>query len=316
MGAMIRSALPSRKLGKGSTAVVTTNLPPAESGSRETVAALIGRAAERLARAGTPTPRLDAEVLIRHALGIDRTRLFLRLSEPLGDDDAATVASLIDRRLAGEPVAYITGTREFMGLPFIVTPDVLVPRPETELLVEWALETIGEWDQATVVDIGTGSGAIAISIAALAPASAAVSVTGIDVSERALSVAARNTVRIAPRHPVTLLQGSLAEPIREPVDLVLANLPYLTPEQIASNPALRAEPRIALDGGAQGLDLVGELVRSLPRVLSPSGAAGLELDPTQCEAVRSALTDAFPVHDVRIIADLAGHERHVVMRKV
>lgn len=294
---------------------MTTNLPPAESGSRETLATLIRRAAERLARAGISTPRLDAEVLLRHALGIDRTRLFLRLSEPLGDDDARTFASLIDRRLAGEPVAYITGTREFMGLPFIVTPDVLVPRPETELLVEWALETIAGRDTATVVDIGTGSGAIAISIAALAPASATVSVVGIDISERALAVATRNLTLIAPRHPVTLRQGSLAEPIREPVDLVLANLPYLTPEQISSNPVLSAEPRVALDGGTQGLDLVDELVRSLPRVLSPSGAAGLELDPTQCEAVRTALTDAFPGHDVRIITDLAGHPRHVVMRQ-
>lgn len=292
-----------------------TDLSPAQSGTRETLATLIARAASCLAEAGVSTPRLDAEVLLRHTLGVDRTRLFLRLSEPVADDDAAAFTSLIDRRLAGEPVAYITGTREFMGLPFIVTPDVLVPRPETELLVEWALETIGERDEVSVVDIGTGSGAIAISIAALAPEPAAVSVIGTDISEQALAIAARNLARIAPRHPMTLLRGSLTDPIREPVDLVLANLPYLTPEQIASNPALESEPRIALDGGTRGLDLVDELVRSLPRVLAPTGAAGLELDPEQCEVVRSKLARTFPDHDVRIIPDLAGLDRHVVMRK-
>lgn len=295
---------------------MTTDLPPAESGSRETLATLIARAVARLVEAGIPTPRLDAEVLLRHTLGIDRTRLFLRLSESVADDDAAAFTGLIERRRAGEPIAYLTGTREFMGLPFIVTPDVLVPRPETELLVEWALETIGDRDTATVVDIGTGSGAIAISIAALAPETATVSVFGTDISERALSVAARNLARIAPRHPVTLLRGSLTEPIREPVDLVLANLPYLTPEQIASNPALEPEPRIALDGGPRGLDLIDELVRSLPRVLAPTGAAGLEIDPKQCEVVRSTLARTFPDHNVRIIPDLAGLDRHVVMRKV
>lgn len=270
-------------------------------------------ATSRLAQAGVATPRLDAEILLRHTLGNDRTRLFLRLPERVGDDIEAAFDALIDRRHTGEPIAYITGTREFMSLPFIVTPDVLIPRPETEQLVEWALGIIGEGDRARVVDIGTGSGAIAISIAALAPRSADVSVIGTDISAAALSVARRNSIRIGADR-VTFLQGSLGEPIHETVDLVLANLPYLTPGQIVANHDLEIEPRIALDGGAYGLDLVDELIRDLPRILAPRGAAGFELDSAQCQRVCSALEEAFPVHDVGIITDLSGRERHVVMR--
>jgi release factor glutamine methyltransferase len=139
-------------------------------------------------------------------------------------------------------------------------------------------------------------------------------VIGTDISEAALTIARENLARIAPPHPVTFLRGSLAEPIQAQVDLVLANLPYLTPAQIAGNHDLDAEPRVALDGGAHGLDLVNELIQNLPHLLKPAGAAGFELDPGQCHTVRSALAEAFPDHDVRIMSDLGGHARHVVMR--
>ncbi|MDQ3539405.1 MAG: peptide chain release factor N(5)-glutamine methyltransferase [Chloroflexota bacterium] len=304
----------SHNTGKDQHALVSMNASRSDTDPPLTLAALMRSATSRLANAGIVTPRLDAEILLRHTLGINRTRLFLRLPESVGDDNASTFAALIDRRIAGEPIAYITGAREFMGLPMVVTPDVLIPRPETELLVEWALSTIRAGERVKVVDIGTGSGAIAISIAAHAPRSADVTVIGTDVSLAALSVAERNLARILPPHPVTFRQGSLGEPIHEPVDLVLANLPYLTTGQIAANPDLDIEPRIALDGGSRGLDLVDKLVWDLPRILSPRGAAGFELDPAQCQPVRSALKAAFPNHDVRIITDLAGRERHVVMR--
>ncbi len=280
---------------------------------------LLRNATERLASAGLATPRLDAEVLLRHVLGIDRAQLFLLLPDPAGEGLGEALDVLIGRRLAGQPVAYLTGTREFMGLPFRVDPAVLIPRPETELLVEWALDWLNPRERATVVDAGTGSGAIAISLAALAPAGLALTVVATDVSGPALAMARRNAGRHGAlvRSRLSFVRGSLLEPIDGPVDLVLANLPYLTPDQVAENPDLAAEPALALAGGADGLDLVRSLIVDLPRVLAARGAArraaGFELDPSQTETVATLLRAAFPAARVGTISDLAGLPRHVIM---
>lgn len=268
----------------------------------------------RLASAGIETARLDAEVLLRHVAGLDRAELFLLLPEPVPSGLEPQFSALVERRIGGEPVAYIVGRREFMGLPFRVAPGVLIPRPETELLVGWALATIAGKSSGTVVDVGTGSGAIAISIASLG--SPATRIIATDVSATALAIVRDNAATLlddAQRSRLGFRQGSLLEPIDRSVDVVLANLPYLTLEQVTGNPDLGAEPRLALDGGPDGLDLVRALVADLPRVLAPGGAVGLELDPSQSVEVTELLGSLFPERTIRTIHDLAELARHVVM---
>lgn len=289
-----------------------------------TIVGLLRRATDRLTAAGLETPRLDAEVLLRHLLGIDRTSLFLRYHDPAPDGAAAVLDALIDRRLAGEPVAYLIGEREFLGLPFRVTLDVLVPRPETELLVEWATAWIGAGgrETATVIDVGTGSGAIAIGLAHLAPVDWVGTVLAIDVSAAALAIASANATRLAAATGdarlagIRFRQSDLLGAVTEPLDLVLANLPYLLPGQVEGNAELAAEPRQALVGGPDGLDLIRRLIDDTPRLLTDDGAMAMELDPSQAGAVAILLREREPEARVTVHRDLAGRERFVTLERV
>ena len=267
------------------------------------------------ARGGSDTPRLDAEVLLRHVLQTDRADLFARLTDPLPPASAAAFLTLLGRRIAGEPIAYLVGEKEFMGLPIQVGPGVLVPRPETELLVEWALRWLSDRPDAVVVDVGTGSGAIALAVAAGLPPGSRARIIAADESAEALAWAARNRWALA-LDTVELVRGDLTTWLAPATaDLVLANLPYLTPDQIAENPLLAAEPEGALLGGADGLDLIRRLVADLPRVLAPGGAIGLELDPGQTAQVTALLAETLPGLRIETIADLAGLLRHVVAER-
>lgn len=279
-----------------------------------TVAQALHYARAMCEQAGSETPRLDGEVLLRHVLGVDRAALFARLNDAVAPAQAAAFLTLLGRRVAGEPVAYLTGIKEFMGLGFSVGPGVLIPRPETELLVEWALQRIGAPPPpGAILDIGTGSGAIALSLAANLPAGSHPALVASDVSAAALRYARRNRAALALDGRVALVRGDLAGWCADgAAGLVLANLPYLTPEQVASNPWLVAEPAGALVSGADGLDLLRRLLADLPRLLAPNGAAGLEIDPAQAGTVVGLLADALPGRRVRIIDDLAGSTRHVV----
>jgi release factor glutamine methyltransferase len=287
-----------------------------EHPAAETISDALRRGKKRLSSAGSPTPGLDAEVLLRHVLGIDRTPLFVRLPGPIAADALATYDALIEERTRDTPVAYLTGEREFMGLTFEVIPGVLVPRPETELLVSWAVSWLRERERepVTVVDVGTGSGAIAISVAVAMGPDWQGRVIASDISLDALSVATRNRARLDLHQHVAIIHGSLLSWVRGPVDLILANLPYLRPEQIAENPSLAAEPRLALDGGPDGLDLIGQILAGAPRVLAAGGAIGLEIDPSQRDHVVNLARKLFQAADVQVLRDLAGLDRHVTIQ--
>jgi release factor glutamine methyltransferase len=278
-----------------------------------TVSRILRTARARLAEAGLETPGLDAEVLLRHILGWDRTQILSRPEVVVAADDSVRYEELLRQRLNGAPVAYLTGEREFMGLPFLVNPAVLVPRPETEILVEWAADWLRPGGRNRVVDVGTGSGAIALSLAHLLGIDWSGEIAGIDVSAEALRVAGRNRTNFGLDARVALRAGYLLREEQGPFDLILANLPYLRPDQVDGNAEIATEPRLALDGGADGLDLVRELLADAPRVLAPGGAIGLEIDTSQAQAVQDLALATFPQSIVTVLHDLAGHARHVIV---
>jgi len=291
----------------------SVTFPPAVADQMTTVATTLDQATATGRRAGLATPRLDAEILLRSVLAIDRTTLFDRLPDTL--DPAALLAfdRLFSERLAGTSVAYLVGQREFMGLPFVVRHGVLVPRPETEGLVEWAEQWLASRPKATVVDVGTGSGAIALSLASRANANWEGRIIGADLSGAALAVAEENRRQLGQEQRVGLVRGDLLRWCGGPVDLIVANLPYLRPEQVAGNRELAAEPALALIGGEDGLGAIRRLVADAPRLLAVDGAVGLEIDPSQAAAVVNLVGGAWPGANIVVRPDLAGDARHVVV---
>lgn len=257
--------------------------------------------------------RLEAEVLLGHAFGVDRAALYSGLTAPPATATVALFRSFVARRLSGEPVAYIMGTREFYGLTFRVGPGVLIPRPETELLVERALAAVGQIARPAIADVGCGSGCVGIALAAHLPGA---SVWAIDLSEAALAMANENAARLGFAGRVTTLQGDLLEPLPAPVDLIVANLPYVNARDLADLPASIAhfEPLLALDGGATGLDQIQRLVDQSPSCLLPEGSLLLEVGYDQGDAVVHVLRRRFPGARVQSWRDLGGHVRVVGVR--
>lgn len=264
----------------------------------------------RQALLSSPTASLDAQLLLGHVLQRPRSWVIAHENDELAPWQIAVYGSLVQRRRAGEPVAYLRGYVEWLDLELEVTPEVLIPRPETELVVERALETAGRRRPALVADIGTGSGAIAI---ALARRLHDADVLAVDVSDSALRVAARNLARydLSPR--VRLLQGSLLQPLEEPPDLIVANLPYLSDHMMRTlEPGVRFEPPIALHGGNTGFELYEELFRQLrSRAWQP--VVVLEIDPRQSRDVRRLAPDLLPGMTWSIYPDYAGHDRVVLL---
>ncbi|MEZ4737442.1 MAG: peptide chain release factor N(5)-glutamine methyltransferase [Caldilineaceae bacterium] len=280
-----------------------------------TVGRALISARERLDEAGSPTASLDAQVILAHVLGVDRSWLFAHHEYTLSAEQANAYTDLIARRIYHEPVAYIIGRKEFYGLDFRVDRRVLIPRPETELLVDTVLDFIT--DQADtcrlVADVGTGSGAIALAVAANAPA---VHVYAIDVSKDALAVAQLNVDQLDARQQVQLLHGDLLTSLPETVDVIVANLPYISS---VVYPKLDAdvrdyEPKVALESGPEGLDAITQLLQQATQYLGPQGAIFLEISHDQGEAVVALAKRLLPTaRHISLRQDYHGHDRLVTI---
>jgi len=266
-------------------------------------------ARERLAGAAeVDNPSLECEVLLRHVLQIDRVGLHLRLDEQLSSKDEATFRQFVQRRLDGEPVAYITGKREFYGLEFSVDRRVLIPRPESELLVDEAIKFSKNNSILTAADIGTGSGAIAVSLAKNIPG---ITVYAVDNSPAALEVAAENVRKHGLADRIKLRQGSLLEPLPHPVDLIIATLPYIRSGDLSSLTFARFEPVSALDGGHNGLDKIFEFSRRLVSKIRRGGCVLIEIGDGQAKAVSEYILTRYPSITLTVLPDLSGIDRVV-----
>lgn len=283
------------------------------SGSNEpwTVQRVLTWAAEDLRSRGSESPRLDAELMLAHVLETNRINLIIDAKRPLEKSELGAYRELHKRRRAGEPIAYIRGVREFYGRPFIVDKRVLVPRPDTEVLVEVSLRRTEHLSlTCRSLDIGTGSGCIAITLAKERPTA---HVLGVDSSAEALEVAWENAIRLCAVPAVGFRLGDLGEGLSEGAfDLVVSNPPYIPEAEHAElQPDVRDfEPRAALTPGPTGLETIERIVADAPRLLAPGGALALEVMLGQAPGVAKMLTDA-GFADVQIDKDYAGIERVV-----
>ncbi|MFA5628814.1 MAG: peptide chain release factor N(5)-glutamine methyltransferase [Dehalococcoidales bacterium] len=246
---------------------------------------------------------LESEILLRHVLGFDRVRLYQNPEQELLPPELNLFWDLINRRISGEPSAYIIDNKEFYGLDFYVQKGVLIPRPETEHLVDKALELSKRYPNPVIADIGTGSGAIAVSLASKI---AQAKIYAIDISLDALMVADINCHKHNVNKKVALLNGNLLEPLPEKADIIAANLPYVRTEDV---PAVRSEPELALDGGEDGLDVIRLLCGQVEEKINDGGHLLLEIGLGQRDAVIGLLKVIPCIKNIAIIPDLRGIDR-------
>ncbi|BAF61010.1 MAG: peptide chain release factor N(5)-glutamine methyltransferase [Pelotomaculum sp.] len=269
---------------------------------------------ERLREGGIDTPELDAEVLLAYVTGLSRAGLYRKKELVLTEEEEARFIDLVERRLAGEPVAYLTGHKEFMGLDFVVNRSVLIPRPETELMVETALKFLP--GAPVIADVGTGSGAVAVSLAFFVKEAV---VYATDISREALAVARLNAARHGVEGRVHFCPGDLLEPLTGRVmpgslDLIAANLPYIATEDLPGLPreVRLFEPPVALDGGPGGLALYRRLIPAAAGFLKQGGIMLMEISPGQWAEMAGLLQP--PQWEASLLKDLAGLDRLVLAR--
>jgi len=281
----------------------------------------------QLRAAGVSSETLAAELLLLHATGHTRTRLYSHPEEPLGDDQAARYRALLDRRISGEPVQHLTGKQEFWGLPFNITPDVLIPRPETEHVIEVALDRLALRDLRAknaqnmsgeglrIADVGTGSGCIAIALAKELPAAA---ITALDVSRAALAIARQNAEQLGFAARIAFLESDLFAGVTggEKFDLVVSNPPYIGHREAATlaREVRDHEPALALYGGEEGYEFYGALIAQAADRIEPGGLLVLELGHNSLCAVRPLL-ESPQWSNIGTTDDLAGITRVIAAER-
>ena len=265
---------------------------------------------------GIPDARLEAEVMVMTVMRMNRQNIFAEQETQVPANETQQLGEIIAQRLERVPLAYILGYREFYGINVVVTPSVLIPRPETEGMVEHTLfmALMGmETRELSIADVGTGSGAIAVNLAIHLPAAR---IYAVDISEPALDVAAWNIRAHSVADRVRLGHGDLLEAVPEPVDVIVANLPYIPTQRIPElQPEVRQEPGMALDGGPDGLDLVRRLLLQAPGKLNSPGIILLELDPDQFPAAEAEALQHFPEAEITAEQDLSHRDRIMVINR-
>ena len=275
-----------------------------------TIREALVRAKKAFASGDVEDARLESELLLRDALRIGQVQLYQEPDRRLTPREEAGFWRLVERRLRGEPTAYITGRREFYGLSFSVDSSVLVPRPESELLVAEALRIACSRPVTRVAEIGTGCGAIAITLALGLPEAR---IYATDISAPALKVARLNCQNHGVADRICLLAGDMLDPLPVPVDLIVANLPYVPELEVSRLGLADFEPLLALDGGRDGLEKIGRLCSGVGDKLRPGGFLLLEMGQGQGRGVTALLRRLFPSAGMEVIPDLAGIDRVVVL---
>jgi release factor glutamine methyltransferase len=256
----------------------------------------------RLFEAGIEEASLESDLLLRHVLNLNAVELLLSYERIITEGEQQSLQILLSRRLRGEPLAYIIGHREFFGLDFIINQDVLIPRPETELLVETALKIACSQRISSIADIGTGSGAIAIALSTRLPN---VKIYATDISIPALNTARINAKKHSRESYMHFLHGDLLAPLPHAVDILIANLPYVKTADCCTS----FEPHLALDGGGEGLDVIEKLCTTLHNKITQHSSVLLEIGQGQASATIENKQKALPLAHIQSLLDLAGFER-------
>jgi release factor glutamine methyltransferase len=253
-------------------------------------------------------PHLEAEILLAHTLNVRRIELYINYKKVLEEEELTRFKEMIQRRSRREPLAYITGVQPFMSIDFFVNPSVLIPRPETEKLVEIAIDIIKLSRSRRIVDIGTGNGAIALSLAKYYPN---IQVIGIDASPAAIAIAQKNAEHHNLSQRAQFIAGDMFKPLKEKVDIIVSNPPYIPTKEIQKldTSVKEWEPREALDGGKDGLKYIRELINTAPNYLPPRGHLLIEIGFDQGPQTKSLAENMGRYKEVKILKDINGNDR-------